>query len=786
MKFAALILLLQTATGGQGPATPIDTITGVIRDSAGGVVSGAAVIVRDGSGNEQRRTTGPDGRFTITAPSPGEVVLMVRAGGFAPERRTLAAGAPRQNIEVVLPPATLLETITVTPARSEEPLGSVPASVSVLTRDAISASPAAIADDLLRRLPAFSLFRRTSSIAAHPTAQGVSLRGIGPSGVSRTLVLLDGVPFNDPFGGWVYWTRVPLERADRIEVVDGASSSLYGNYAMGGVINIVTMPPARRTLTMRTQYGNLNSPKFDASASDVWRNIGVAGDVSIYRTDGYAPVVAVNPAGVAERGLVDNKASVDARNVSFKLDYAASPRVRTFVRTGYFREERNNGKHSTIDLTPEGNDTTWTSTSGGANIHLPDQSDLEARVSVDVERFHSNFLAVPAATPPRSIGRMTLNQTVPTNAVGGMLQWRRVLGEKHVVSAGTDWRWVDGDSQEDGLDTTLGQQVTLKRVSGGTQRSAGVFLQDVFAVTPALTVTTSARVDSWRSYNAHNLESNFPSGTPTVNDNPSLPERHDRAVSPRLAAIYHANDRMSVWGSVGGGFRAPTLNELYRQFRVGTTLTLANNQLGPERLVGGEVGIRLVPLSRLTWRTTWFGNRIKDPVSNVTISQAGVNVTQQRQNLGRTRVSGVQTDVEYRLGSMWRLGGGYMYNRARVTENLATPELVGKFLPQVPRHRGTVQVSYIEPKYVNVAVEVLAIGAQFDDDLNARTVPGVTTPGLPKYGIVSLNAWRPIGRRFEAFFGVQNLFDRQYFVGTLPTTIGSPRMLSGGVRVRLH
>src|SRR5262249_12407984 len=195
---------------------------------------------------------------------------------------------------------------------------------------------------------------------------------------------------------------------------------------------------------------------------------------------------------------------------------------------------------------------------------------------------------------------MTLNQTVPTNSVGGMLQWRRAFAKMHVVSVGGDWRWTDGDSQEDGLDATFGQSVILKRVSGGSQRSAGFFLQDVIAVAPALTITAGARADSWRSYNAHNLESNYPSGTPTVNDNPALPERTDTAVSPRLAANYHVNDRVNVWGDISGGFRAPTLNELYRQFRVGTTLTLAYNQLGPERLLGGEIGIRMIPVSRLT------------------------------------------------------------------------------------------------------------------------------------------------------------------------------------------
>src|SRR5207248_7723537 len=177
---------------------------------------------------------------------------------------------------------------------------------------------------VLRQFPPFSRFRRTSSLSSHPTSQGVSLRGIGPSGVSRTLVLLDGVPFNDPFGGWVYWSRVPLEATDRIEVVDGVSSSLYGNYAMGGVINIITSPPARRTIEVKPQYGSRNSPKLDFVGSDVWGRLGVAIDGSVFNTDGFPIVVA------GERGAVDNKASVDFRTVNVKLAYQAGAGVNVF------------------------------------------------------------------------------------------------------------------------------------------------------------------------------------------------------------------------------------------------------------------------------------------------------------------------------------------------------------------------------------------------------------------------------------------------------------------------
>ena len=776
---AIILFVLQVVQPSPGP------VSGTVRDGSGAIVAGAVVIAQTRPGADQRTTTDASGRFSLTVPSPDSVLLIVRASGFAEWAQRLPATGDRSAIEVVLKPATLLETMTVTPARGDERLGSVPASISVVDDTDIRQSPAITADDVLRRVPTFSLFRRTSSIGAHPTAQGVSLRGIGPSGVSRTLVLVDGVPFNDPFGGWVYWTRLPIEQADRIEVVDGTSSSQYGNYAMGGVINVVSAAPKPRTLDLRMQYGNLDSPKFDVVGSHTWNSFGVVVDGGLYSTDGYAPVVAVNPAGVAERGLVDDKVSVDARSLNARFTYHASDRWNAAVRVGGFHEERNNGKHSTINGTPEANETDWRTASGTLSFRLPDQSDLQANISVEGGTFRSNFLAVPAATPPRSIGRMTLNQRVPTSSTAGAVEWRRAFGARHVFSTGSDWRWVDADSEEDALDGTTGTQVVLKRVSGGTQRMLSAFLQDIIELTPELSVTASARVDSWRNYNGHNLETNHPSGTPTVNHNPNLPERDDTVFSPRIAALYKMTERVSVWGSAGAGFRAPTLNELYRQFRVGTTLTLPNNQLAPERLVGGEIGVTIQPYRNVLWRTTWYDNRISDPVSNVTIATAGANVTQQRQNLGRTRVDGIQTTADWRMGSAWKFSGGYVFNRARVTEADRTPALVGKVLPQVPRHRGTVQVTFTHPQFVTASIEVLAMSRQFDDDLNTRTVPGITEPGLPGYGTMSMSLSRAIGDRINVFFGVQNLLNKEYFVGTLPTTVGNPRMWSGGVRVKV-
>jgi outer membrane receptor protein involved in Fe transport len=826
------------------PAAQPTGISGTVHDPDGAVVAGATVIARTAAGAEERSLTGPDGKFTISLPPPFD--LTVLAGGFAEKKQTVAAGA-RDALDVVVSPASHAEQVLVTPTRSEQRVGDVPASINVLSRDEIRQSPGVVADEVLRQVPTFSLFRRASSVSAHPTTQGVSLRGIAPSGVSRTLVLLDGVPYNDPFGGWVYWTGLPLNQTNRIEVVDNASSSLYGNYAMGGVINIVTDRPSRRTVEFNPQFGNRGTSKADFRASDVWGKLGVSVDGVGFDTDGYPNVVPSERRTTDQTPPgVDNSVTAKFQSYNVKANYAANDRVQVYGRVGYLREDRNNGKASTYDpagnyvggQTEEANNTRWTATNIGTRIMLPDQSNLQATLFTDDETFRSNFLAVPTANPPRSIGRVSLDQRVPTKGVGGMAQWSKGLGLTQSLSAGFDWRWVEGESQEQGYDTSKNVQTpTVTRLSGGSQQLAGAFVQDIITPASAFQITLSARVDHWRNYNPHNLETTTSSGAPTANYKPAcstspnltppacLADRNDTVVSPRVAAMYHVTNGVSVWGDYGLGFRAPTLNELYRQFTVGAVTTRANDQLGPEHLKGGEIGVNVQPAKATIIRTTYFDNRMRDPISNVTI---GTNL-QQRQNLGRTRIAGLQFDGEYRAGQMWQFNAGYVYERARVVEssqtlglpagtNLATNcpgpnannptgATAGSgtgsacYLQQVPNNRATFRAAYMNEKIATIAFNVTVVGRQFDDDQNARVVPNAalsdagyaqwTTPvtdpniaGLPQFTILDLSAARSLGRNVDVYAACENLTNKQYFVGTVPTLLGPPRLFTVGLRLR--
>jgi outer membrane receptor protein involved in Fe transport len=293
------------------------------------------------------------------------------------------------------------------------------------------------------------------------------------------------------------------------------------------------------------------------------------------------------------------------------------------------------------------------------------------------------------------------------------------------------------------------------------------------SLTPRLQLTLSARLDHWKNYSAHNFETDAVTGLPTANNRPSLADKKNTVGSPRIGALYRFTDNVSVWGSASWGFRAPTLNELYRSFSVGAVRTLGNENLGPERLAGGEFGVNVAPVSNLTWRTTWFDNRVKNAVSNITLPSPAN--TRQRQNLGKTRIWGIQSDIEYRLSTYWRLTGGYLYDMATVREFPADRTLVGRFLPQVPKHRGSIQLVYSNPRYFTVSAAAQAVSRQFEDDVNLLRLPGFAT--------VDLNFSRTMSSNVDVFFGVQNLFDRTFYVQRNPTTIGAPRLITGGFRL---
>ena len=250
-------------------------------------------------------------------------------------------------------------------------------------------------------------------------------------------------------------------------------------------------------------------PEFDFFGSDVWRNFGFAVEGSFFDTDGYLQVAE------PERGPIDTNVTVEFRNFNTKVDYNPTSNVSTFVRVGYFSEERDNAKKVIFPNNADDSGGKRHELDGRERRRPHDPARLEQPAGARLWRRRDVPQQFPRGAEPYPPGmaRVTLNQRVPTNGFGGMVQWSRALGTRNFLSVGTDWRWVDGDSEEDAMNATS-TAVATHRVSGGTQRSYGAFIQDVFTPTDRLSLTMSLRVDDWKNYDGHNLETSSPLASP--------------------------------------------------------------------------------------------------------------------------------------------------------------------------------------------------------------------------------------------------------------------------------
>ena len=673
-------------------------------------------------------------------------------------------------------PATSGESISLPPmvvsaGRVEQPLSDVPTHTTVLTREDIERSSAQTVDDLLREVPGFSLFRRSSSLVANPTTQGVSLRGIGPSGVSRTLVLLDGVPLNDPFGGWVYWSKVPLESIERIEVVRGGGSALYGNYALGGVINIVTRKPQTTGLQGTLDGGTHDTVNANLQADYVTGPLALSLQGDIFNTGGF-PIVKAD-----QRGAVDIDANSQHQAFIGRLDYTLSAQISLFLAGSYFHEERNNGTPLQENATQAGY------MAAGGRLRTGDGSDWQLTVYTHLQNFGSTFSRV---TSDRQVEALTTAQEVPSLGVGGSLQWTKQLFMQHLVTAGIDAQFIDGESDED-LFNFAGTMVATRRESGGQQRFFGLFAQDIFTPLPPLQITVALRFDDFRNGDASRTDRTLATGVVSRTD---FPTTTDTSLSPKLAILYRVTDAWSLRGAAYHAFRAPTLNELYRQFRVQNVVTLANSSLGPERLTGGEIGLDYTLRADWLLTLTGFWNTLHDPISNVTLVPPFPldcplgTVCRQRQNLGRTRSRGVELELRYTPTRAWMFWASYLYNESTVRAFPADPSLEGKRVPQVPKNMYTLGGQYLNPRLVNAAIIGRFVGNQFEDDRNQIV--------LKSFFVANVNLWRPMPLQLmaagEIFLGVENLFNSTYAVGKDPVTglvtTGTPRLVHGGIRFR--
>ena len=748
---AVLILLALVSNVAHGQAPGATPISGVVTDSSGAAISGAKVVLSSG-GFHAIQVTDSRGRFRFAQVPVSQGTAQASAEGFLTRDVRWKAGG---ELEITLAPAGPAEEVTVTANRAGTRVVDTPTSVVVLSPQDLQATAALATDDKLRQVAGFSLFRRSDSRTSNPTTQGVSLRGLGASGASRALVLADGFPLNDPFGGWVYWDRIPEVEIASLEAASGGASHLYGSDALGGVVDLRRQTVDRNAFALETSYGNQDTPDLSFLGSHTAGNWAgsIAGD--LFRTDGYIDVP------LSLRGPVDTRVNSKHATGEAAVERKFGQNGRVFARGSLLGEERQNG----TPLTP--NRTTIRELDLGADWNSQTLGSFTLRSYMSRQALNQNFSAV---APDRGSETLTREQRVPAQQVGFSAQWARSLGARQNLVAGAEEWNVHGESDEIGF--TRGRP-SSRLDAGGRENNWGAYGEDMISLTRRSLLTLSGRVDRWLNFDAFSAKPLLSGVAGAVTP---FSDRSESFFSPRLAVLQRLTGKVSLTGSAYRSFRAPTLNELYRSFRVGNIVTQANSQLLAERLTGAEAGAIVTGWDqRFLLRGNFFWSDITRPIANVTLSVTPNLITRQRLNLGRTRSRGVEVEADERLTNAVTLSGAYEYTDATVTSFSANPALVGLWIPQVPHQQFTVQARYAKP-FLLVGVQGRYVGTQFDDDQNL----------LPLERFFALDAIvsHPLRPGVEVFVAGENLLNQQYQIGRTPVlTVGPPILARAGLRL---
>ncbi|MFI4965857.1 MAG: TonB-dependent receptor [Caulobacterales bacterium] len=622
-------------------------------------------------------------------------------------------------------------------------------------------------DQALESAPGVSLFRRTTSLSANPTTQGVSLRAIAGSGAGRALVTLDGAPVNDPFGGWVIWTALPSEGLEGATIVRGAGAGPYGAGALTGVIALQERGAREGLGAMDLSVGERNSYRAAVAGGTPSVLITASGE----SMDGYTPV-----RGKAA-GAADTPLDLEDANAAIRVQHDFDG-VQAAARVEAFEERRGaglSGARSTAKGTAETLTLARPASQGVGGWRLQAWARTSDLANTSVAVAPGRATTTPAnnefSTPAQGYG---LNAALQGH--WGVASWE----------LGADARWANGTDHEQSR--FVNGAYTMGREAGGRTFVGGAYLESAYDQAPWL-VTGGVRVDEWRSWNAQRHEFVLATGATTLNSH--APDASGTVPTGRIGVRYTLTPDLWLRAAAYAGFRAPTLNELHRPFRVGNDITEANPLLTPEKLYGIEAGIGGDTL--IHWQGTVFYNQLNDPITNVTLGVGpGVlaalpiggfipagGTLRQRQNAGEIDAWGVEGDASGDLATTLSWRAAFAYTHARVDGGASAPQLTGLRPAQTPEWTVTAGLDWRAMEKLTLSSSLRYVSAQFDDDQNLRRL----APGAE---LDARAAWR-LAPGQEIYLAVDNVADARISTGKTADFIDSysePRTVRVGFSYR--
>ncbi len=639
------------------------------------------------------------------------------------------------------------DPIVVTGQGLSELQASAAYSTLVVTRDRAAASASGRLEDVLLSAAGFQQFRRSDSRAANPSAQGVTMRGLGGNASSRTLVLLDGVPVSDPFFGYVPFSALPFERLERAVITRGGGSGAFGAGAVAGTIALESA--GLGSLGLAAGSALINDRGESELSASLAPRLGA----------GFAVVSARWDRGQGFWTTPEAQrvpASVPARYESWStLLRAVAPLGADFEVQGrmLLYDDHRTLRFVGADSSSEGQDASLRLVGRGA-WQLDVLSYIQARDFSNVVISSTAF-------------RRTLDQRrTPSTGLGGKIELRPPLGDDHGLRFGIDWRRSSGELQEEAYSTVTGL-ITARRRAGGVNDDLGLFFEHDWGL-GKLRLTTALRADRWSLRDGHFRET---SAAGAITSDLRFADRSGWDTSLRGGVLFEASDALKLRASAYQGLRLPTLNELYRPFVVFPVTTRANAALEAERLRGFEAGFDWEPSSALHLQFTAFDNRIDGAIANVTI---GLGL-RERQNVDAVRSRGIEAGLRADFGAL-SFDGTLSLVDAEVR---ATGLLDGKRPAQVPAFAASTTLAWRPGERWLISATLRHTSAAFEDDLETDRLPPATT--------LDLVATIPLDRRFTLVIRGENL------TGTTIVTrnqggsldLGAPRTVWAGLRVSI-
>ena len=759
----ALVFTVGVVLFAATPAVAVSQASGSVRgriSSAGEPVIGAHVsidippraAVTDASGDYALRSV-PAGRYDVT----------VTALGYKPVQRSVAI-TPNQSssLNVALERGSLmLSSVVTTATRTPTEANKVATTVNVLSSEQIATSPARETQDMLREIPGVELPRTSSLVGG--TAQIVSIRGVDEG---RTAVLFDGFPINDAWGEWIDWGRVPRGMLDRVEVVEGGTSNLYGNGAMGGVISFFSRPLAPGALNMLLEGGSRDIRHgFLSAGVPVYDAVTASFSGDYQEGGGYT---LIDP---ARRGTIDVPSGIIQRNAYARLNYAPSDNVSAFAAGHRFGDTRNLGSPLAYQTR--------------------DQGDVD--LGLDFGRYATGMFSVRAwdgkqdehqrSTTIRGGGRVAEDSNVvadiPSHDWGASATWtRNGLFGLESFTAGGDYRHMQGNLDELDFDTACpgASCGTLVRrvLSGGDQALSGGFVQAIAAPFTPLRVELGARIDQWNNDNGHSIDA----AAGAV----SYPNRSKTAFSPRIGVRYQLLSKLSFHGAVYHAFRAPNLAELYRKQISATQVTVPNPDLAAETALGQEAGLDWQPLDWVQLKGTWYVADYRDfnvPTTIPTGSNPGCGTAatcRQRLNVNRSRSEGGEAYVAVRPIAPLFVSASVNYDDARRQFGIPAGTTNKPHINRVPSPRQTIRATYSS----SLLGDWTAI---WRHEGRTTTLQGFL---LDPYSVVDANVRRRLLPGITGFMSAENIGNAKYEVNLTAATngiasLGMPRTIRVGV-----